>query len=71
MESLAPVLTVSSLLEVGPLQFPVEGSIGGLKIEENPVSGCPRDSGIRRLAGMGPPDSFLSHRLFWQVIFHI
>lgn len=38
MESMAHVLTVSSLLEIGTPQFPLEGSVDGLKIEENPVS---------------------------------
>lgn len=53
------------------LQFPMEGSVGGLKVEENPVSGCPRDSGIMRLAELGPLDYFRSGTLFWQVIFYI
>lgn len=58
-------------LDTGMLQFPVEGSVGGLKVEENPVSGCPRDSGIMRLAELGPLDYFRSGTLFWQVIFYI
>lgn len=70
-ENMAHVLIASSLLDIGTLQFPIEGSVGGLKVEENPLSGCPGDSGIMRLAELGPLDYFISDRLFWQVIFYI
>lgn len=38
----------------------MEDIVGGLKIEENPVSGCPGNSGLMRLAKLGPLDYFIS-----------
>lgn len=47
----------------------MEDIVGGLKIEENPVSGCPGNSGLMRLAKLGPLDYFISSRLFWASCF--
>lgn len=59
----------SLLLEIWTLQFPLEGSIGGLKIEESQscvwITG---DSGKLRLAALGTPD-YYSSRLFWASYF--